>query len=145
MRDGSPLPLLVLRGGTLHAPPPGASERKSHALRRAAMSLSCAAISLSNCEVIVTASARQTREVHSGACRTSGLHPPEDWSLDRATAGRWLGTWIRTKTNRVRVCCATVTPFPNGFTEQIQSVIEVSGSDADALVAGRLACTAPFY
>jgi hypothetical protein len=23
------------------------------------------------------------------------------------------GTWIRTKTNRVRVCCATVTPFPN--------------------------------
>ena len=22
------------------------------------------------------------------------------------------GTWIRTKTNRVRVCCATVTPFP---------------------------------
>jgi hypothetical protein len=27
------------------------------------------------------------------------------------TAG-W-GTWIRTKTNRVRVCCATVTPFPN--------------------------------
>ena|SRR5690349_15928973 len=32
-------------------------------------------------------------------------------ALDRAG---W-GTWIRTKTNRVRVCCATVTPFPNGF------------------------------
>jgi hypothetical protein len=25
---------------------------------------------------------------------------------------RGWGTWIRTKTNRVRVCCATVTPFP---------------------------------
>ena len=30
------------------------------------------------------------------------------------------GTWIRTKTNRVRVCCATVTPFPNVITEQNQ-------------------------
>jgi hypothetical protein len=28
-----------------------------------------------------------------------------------AGRGGW-GTWIRTKTNRVRVCCATVTPFP---------------------------------
>ena len=32
----------------------------------------------------------------------------------RSPAIGW-GTWIRTKTNRVRVCCATVTPFPNGF------------------------------
>ena len=30
----------------------------------------------------------------------------------RITVFGW-GTWIRTKTNRVRVCCATVTPFPN--------------------------------
>lgn len=29
----------------------------------------------------------------------------------RALGSGW-GTWIRTKTNRVRVCCATVTPFP---------------------------------
>ena len=35
-------------------------------------------------------------------------------------AGTGWGTWIRTKTNRVRVCCATVTPFPNGIVEQIQ-------------------------
>ena len=37
------------------------------------------------------------------------------------------GTWIRTKTNRVRVCCATVTPFPNGIAEQIQWLIDLSG------------------
>ncbi len=33
--------------------------------------------------------------------------------IQRVMAG-W-GTWIRTKTNRVRVCCATVTPFPTGM------------------------------
>jgi hypothetical protein len=33
-----------------------------------------------------------------------------DQDAGKSAAG-W-GTWIRTKTNRVRVCCATVTPFP---------------------------------
>ena len=37
------------------------------------------------------------------------------------------GTWIRTKTNRVRVCCATVTPFPNGIAGRIQWLIELLG------------------
>ena len=32
------------------------------------------------------------------------------------------GTWIRTKTNRVRVCCATVTPFPNGLSSLINGL-----------------------
>jgi hypothetical protein len=39
---------------------------------------------------------------------------PKDASISGFLRGGW-GTWIRTKTNRVRVCCATVTPFPNGF------------------------------
>jgi hypothetical protein len=36
----------------------------------------------------------------------------------------WIGwgTWIRTKTNRVRVCCATVTPFPNGLLSKFNSL-----------------------
>ena len=37
------------------------------------------------------------------------------WSRPSALHRDGWGTWIRTKTNRVRVCCATVTPFPNGF------------------------------
>ena len=37
------------------------------------------------------------------------------WSRPSALRRAGWGTWIRTKTNRVRVCCATVTPFPNGF------------------------------
>src|SRR5581483_144518 len=32
------------------------------------------------------------------------------------------GTWIRTKTNRVRVCCATVTPFPKGLLSKFNSL-----------------------
>ena len=44
----------------------------------------------------------------------------------RATSESGWGTWIRTKTNRVRVCCATVTPFPNGIVEQIQCIIDPS-------------------
>jgi hypothetical protein len=32
------------------------------------------------------------------------------------------GTWIRTKTNRVRVCCATVTPFPNGLMSKFNTL-----------------------
>jgi hypothetical protein len=35
--------------------------------------------------------------------------------------------------------------IPQWISEQIQSVSEVSGSGGDALVAGRLACIAPFY
>ena len=37
------------------------------------------------------------------------------------------GTWIRTKTNRVRVCCATVTPFPNGLPSAINSLFGYPG------------------
>jgi hypothetical protein len=37
------------------------------------------------------------------------------------------GTWIRTKTNRVRVCCATVTPFPNGLPSVINSLCGYPG------------------
>src|SRR5262245_19241882 len=55
-------------------------------------------------------------EARAGHCAKSlGLFSECGW-----------GTWIRTKTNRVRVCCATVTPFPNGIAEQIQIVGELS-------------------
>ena len=43
-----------------------------------------------------------------------------------ASAAGW-GTWIRTKTNRVRVCCATVTPFPNGLPSVINSLCGYPG------------------
>jgi hypothetical protein len=55
------------------------------------------------------------------------------WSgmrLQRGSTGYWQkwrggwGTWIRTKTNRVRVCCATVTPFPNGLSSLINSLFD---------------------
>jgi hypothetical protein len=39
----------------------------------------------------------------------------ETGSQLKCAYGAGWGTWIRTKTNRVRVCCATVTPFPNRF------------------------------
>jgi hypothetical protein len=41
--------------------------------------------------------------------------------LVRMSEGGW-GTWIRTKTNRVRVCCATVTPFPNGIPNKFNNL-----------------------
>ena len=44
----------------------------------------------------------------------------------RIAAAGW-GTWIRTKTNRVRVCCATVTPFPNGLPSEINSLFGCPG------------------
>src|SRR5262249_18934983 len=46
------------------------------------------------------------------------------WPRERIWEGQggW-GTWIRTKTNRVRVCCATVTPFP------------IEGADLTALLS----------
>src|SRR5581483_1427309 len=53
------------------------------------------------------------------AVRRQRTRPPRSDQIVRlaATGRRRLvsgwGTWIRTKTNRVRVCCATVTPFPN--------------------------------
>src|SRR5437879_11970871 len=37
------------------------------------------------------------------------------------------GTWIRTKTNRVRVCCATVTPFPHRLPSAINSLHDYPG------------------
>jgi hypothetical protein len=46
-------------------------------------------------------------------------------SIAKYTIGSlWIGwgTWIRTKTNRVRVCCATVTPFPNGLLSKFNSL-----------------------
>ena len=50
---------------------------------------------------------------------------PERRALRRHLAhgrGSGWGTWIRTKTNRVRVCCATVTPFPNGLPSVVNSL-----------------------
>ena len=44
------------------------------------------------------------------------------WSRPSALRGTGWGTWIRTKTNRVRVCCATVTPFPTGFPNNFNSL-----------------------
>jgi hypothetical protein len=40
--------------------------------------------------------------------------------LTTSVALNGWGTWIRTKTNRVRVCCATVTPFPNGYPSSLK-------------------------
>ena len=45
----------------------------------------------------------------------------------RAAGAAGWGTWIRTKTNRVRVCCATVTPFPNGLPSAINSLFGYPG------------------
>ena len=42
------------------------------------------------------------------------------------------GTWIRTKTNRVRVCCATVTPFPNGIPRRINALDDHPGKSLAA-------------
>ena len=47
-------------------------------------------------------------------------------SVWAALAAGW-GTWIRTKTNRVRVCCATVTPFPNGLPSVFNSLFGYPG------------------
>jgi hypothetical protein len=56
---------------------------------------------------------------------TAARRRPGTSICGRSPAIGW-GTWIRTKTNRVRVCCATVTPFPNGIAEQIQYLTELS-------------------
>src|SRR5262249_29529931 len=41
------------------------------------------------------------------------------------------GTWIRTKTNRVRVCCATVTPFPNEFPNKFNVLDRCSEAECE--------------
>ena len=50
--------------------------------------------------------------------------------LARITECGW-GTWIRTKTNRVRVCCATVTPFPNGFPNKFNILVRCSEAECE--------------
>jgi hypothetical protein len=50
----------------------------------------------------------------------------ETQAMRAARAAGW-GTWIRTKTNRVRVCCATVTPFPNRLPSAINSLFGCPG------------------
>src|SRR5215467_10292638 len=53
------------------------------------------------------------------------------------------GTWIRTKTNRVRVCCATVTPFPKGLLSRFNGLWNCSATAP--LAADRLRRWPPFY
>ena len=49
------------------------------------------------------------------------------------------GTWIRTKTNRVRVCCATVTPFPTEASDIAALFLEVLQSGPGVLQTRRFA------
>ena len=62
------------------------------------------------CALAITSEAvRRMRDAQPASARGKAR------AADRRRArifDRGWGTWIRTKTNRVRVCCATVTPFP---------------------------------
>src|SRR5579872_2319184 len=68
-----------------------------------AVSKGCAWSAWAFCRVFVKAARASER-----ACQISRIPA----TGRRRLLSGW-GTWIRTKTNRVRVCCATVTPFPN--------------------------------
>ena len=69
----------------------------------------------------------------------------ETGSQLKCAYGAGWGTWIRTKTNRVRVCCATVTPFPNGIAEQIQLLIYLSDCGRKRVCANHGSGVAAFY
>jgi hypothetical protein len=77
--------------------------------------------------------------------------PAEGPLFDKTVPVQWFvagwGTWIRTKTNRVRVCCATVTPFPNEALDLSALSLEVlqypSGvSQIQSSAAARIAVSA---
>ena len=57
---------------------------------------------------------RMNSHSHPSSTPRQSNNSAEKSGKEKPTYTGW-GTWIRTKTNRVRVCCATVTPFPNGF------------------------------
>jgi hypothetical protein len=71
-------------------------------------------------------------QIMSRKCEASRADAREKNSKSGAAREGGWGTWIRTKTNRVRVCCATVTPFPNGLPSLINSLCGYPGKSHTA-------------
>lgn len=121
------LPPLVVGDAALHGRLRAARQRGN--LRQAANLVSWS-MARDDCRRVEQARIFDAAQVAPRMSRV--MHATPFQSQKYKIGSLWIGwgTWIRTKTNRVRVCCATVTPFPNGLLSKFNSLRKPLGHRA---------------